>query len=265
MAERTDFAVRLARRFESHVIGVAAADEGLVGADFSSGFKGSDSLAAAIDSSHRAAILRTRSFRERADALALKSTHEIIDHQRDLESLVRRSACADLVIAAQPDAAWPDGARARSLLERLVQHCIALTLVVPYAGDFPRAGSHVLIAWDGSRGSARAVVGAMPFLQRADNVSLIQCDTPVAVDRREGASDLEMPREWLGRHGVRLSAWLEATPIEVGDTLLSRACDLGADLLVMGAWGQPRWAERMLGGVTRTILSSMTLPVLMSH
>ena len=265
MHERIDDAARLARRFGSHLVGVAAADLSLFGLSVSTGFSGTDSLAAAVESSHQATILRARHFSERVAGLELNSFEAVVDERDDLEALVRRSACADLLIAGQPDPAWPYGARARDLLEQLVQHSVAPTLLMPYAGEFPKIGSHVLIAWDGSRGAARAVVGAMPMLQRASKVSLVRCDTAVEVDRKEETPELELPREWLGRHGVRIDARLEATPIDVGNALLSRACDLGTDLLVMGAWGQPRWAERMLGGVTRTILSSMTLPVLMSH
>ncbi|MFP3277684.1 MAG: universal stress protein, partial [Paraburkholderia sp.] len=51
----------------------------------------------------------------------------------------------------------------------------------------------------------------------------------------------------------------------IGETLLSEAADLGADLLVMGAYGHPRWRELVMGGATRTVLKSMTVPVLMSH
>lgn len=70
----------------------------------------------------------------------------------------------------------------------------------------------------------------------------------------------------LSRHGVR--ARVEMTPsagVDVGDLLLSRACDLRADLLVMGAYAHSRVRELVLGGATRTVLESMTLPVLMSH
>ncbi len=265
MRERTDDAARLARRFESHLVGVAAADHSVFGLGISTGFSGTDSLAAAIERSHHAARQRARHFSERVDALALKSFEAIVDERDDFDALVHRSACADLLIAGQPDPEQPDSARARGLLEQLVQHSVAPTLVMPHAGEFPQIGGHVLIAWDGSRGAARSVVGAMPMLQRASKVSLLRCDTPAEVARNEMALELDLPREWLGRHGVRISAWLEPTPGDVGSALLARATGLGADLLVMGAWGQPRWAERMLGGVTRTILSSMTLPVLMSH
>lgn len=265
MNERIDYAARLARRFESHLVGVAAASHSLFGMSVSTGFSGTDSLAAAIESGHVAEIQRSRHFLERVRASALKSFETVVEDLDDLDALTRRSACADLLIVGQPDPGWPNGARARNLLDQVVQHSVAPVLVIPHAGEFPKVGSHILIAWDGSRGAARAVVGALPLLQRADKVGLIRCEPLAEVDRGDGASELDLPREWLGRHGLRIDARLEATTVGVGDTLLSRAADRGADMLVMGAWGQARWAERMLGGVTRTILSSMTLPVLMSH
>ena len=70
----------------------------------------------------------------------------------------------------------------------------------------------------------------------------------------------------LARHGVK--ADVESTVsggIGVGNALLSRASDIGADLLVMGAYGHTRVRELLLGGATRTILELMTVPVLMSH
>lgn len=265
MNERIDYATRLARRFESHLVGVAAATHSLFGMSVSTGFAGTDSLAAAMESAHVAEIQRSRRFLERVRTSAFKSFETVVEDREDLDALTRRSACADLLIVGQPDPGWPNGARARNLLDQVVQHSVAPVLVIPHAGEFPQVGSHILIAWDGSRGAARAVVGALPLLQRADKVDLIRCASPAELDRDASDSELDLPREWLGRHGLRIDARLEATTVGVGDTLLSRAADRGADMLVMGAWGQPRWAERMLGGVTRTILSSMTLPVLMSH
>jgi nucleotide-binding universal stress UspA family protein len=71
---------------------------------------------------------------------------------------------------------------------------------------------------------------------------------------------------YLARHGVKAEATqVFADDIDVGDMLLSRASDLGSDLLVMGAYGRSRLSELVLGGATRQILSEMTIPVLMSH
>jgi nucleotide-binding universal stress UspA family protein len=265
MGERTDYAVRLARRFESHLVGVAAADHSLFGLSVSTGFAGTDSLAGALEASRVAALGRARNFNDRVQALQLKSFETVVDDEEDLEALIVRSGCSDLVIVGQPDPTWPQAKRARAQLEQIVLHSVAPTLVLPYASVFPEVGSHILVAWDGSPEASRAVVGAMPLLQRASRVHLVRCDTPVDIERGESSALLELPREWLGRHGVRIDAWLEETGIDVGDALLSRVADLGVDMLVMGAWGHPRWTERVMGGVTRKVLSTMTVPVLMSH
>ena len=263
--ERIDVAARLARRFEAHLVGVAAADRSLFALGIATGFAGTHKLAAVVDECRSAALARAQHFVDRIEALEALSYEAVVDDEDDLNALVRRSSCSDLLLVAQPDPAWPDQALARKQLELVVLHSVAPTLVIPHAGEFPEAGSTVLIAWNGSPEAARAVAAAMPFLQRARKVALVRCDSPVEVDRPPLPDELELPRAWLGRHGVRIDAWLEATEIDVGSALLSRVSDFGADLLVMGAWGHPRWTERVLGGVTRTILSSMTVPVLMAH
>jgi nucleotide-binding universal stress UspA family protein len=122
-----------------------------------------------------------------------------------------------------------------------------------------------MIAWDGSHGAARAVACALPMLQRASRVHLVRCETGTEIERDVDSFGFDLPREWLGRHGVRVDALLERGGGDVATALLARAAGLGADLIVMGAWGMPRWAERLVGGTTRTMLTAMNLPVLMSH
>ena len=70
---------------------------------------------------------------------------------------------------------------------------------------------------------------------------------------------------WLTRHGIKVQVTSQDTRLDVGNALLSMAADLGSDLLVMGGYGRPRYRELLLGGVTRTILESTTIPVLMAH
>ena len=72
-------------------------------------------------------------------------------------------------------------------------------------------------------------------------------------------------QRWLMWHGVNATMAIETGGIGMADAMLSRAADLGADLLVMGAYGHARLTEWMLGGATRGLLKAMTLPVLMSH
>jgi nucleotide-binding universal stress UspA family protein len=172
---------------------------------------------------------------------------------------------ADLAILGQldPDSGEPDMIRRRP--EQVTLASGRPILVVPYAGNFPNLGRRVVIGWNASREAARAVNDAMPLLTAAEIVSIL------TIDPREGPrAHGELPGAdislHLARHGVK--AEIERTvsaDLPVGEALLSRAADLGADLLVMGAYGHSRARELLLGGATRSLLRSMTLPVLMSH
>jgi nucleotide-binding universal stress UspA family protein len=172
---------------------------------------------------------------------------------------------ADLIILGQIN---PDDAR--SPLVRPRPEEVALLagrpiLVVPYTGNFSNVGGNALVAWDASREATRAVNDAMPLLAGASSVTVIAVDPKQSQDGHGEIPGADIALH-LARHGV--SAQVECAVsggIGIGNTLLSRASDLGADLLVMGAYGHSRVHELWLGGATRTVLASMTLPVLMAH
>jgi nucleotide-binding universal stress UspA family protein len=128
---------------------------------------------------------------------------------------------------------------------------------------FDRIGTQVLVAWDDSREAARAIADALPLLRRAARVQVISWHE--ADDGGAAAARLDALRRWLMWQGVVAEVQADTTPIDIADTMLSRAADMNADLLVMGAYGHARWAEWALGGATRGMLESMTVPVLMSH
>jgi nucleotide-binding universal stress UspA family protein len=136
-------------------------------------------------------------------------------------------------------------------------------LVVPRYGTFPALGDHVLVAWNASREAARAVNDALPFLRRAQRVTVLSVDPGDHPDQRIPSADITLH---LARHGVNaVAAQTRSADISVGDTLLSRAADIEADLIVCGAYGHSRLREMVLGGATRHLLQHMTVPVLMSH
>ena len=105
----------------------------------------------------------------------------------------------------------------------------------------------------------------MPLLRRADRVTVVTYDKHPVSDDAGLSNDLASLCGWLERHGVQAQVSAETTEIDIANALLSRASDLGADLIVMGAYGHSRWSERILGGATRGVLATMTVPVLMSH
>nr|WP_315397052.1 universal stress protein [uncultured Duganella sp.] len=181
-------------------------------------------------------------------------------------SVVLQARYADLVVVGQNDADDLETGATRDLPEYAALQGGRPVLVVPYAGTFERIDRHALVAWDGSRAATRAVTDALPLLRRTGRVTLALFNP----DRQYGAHG-ELPGAdialFLARHGVKVEVLRQDTPpgLDVGNALLSLAADLDADLLVMGAYGHMRWREVLMGGVTRTVLRSMTLPVLMSH
>jgi nucleotide-binding universal stress UspA family protein len=136
-------------------------------------------------------------------------------------------------------------------------------IMVPYIQKAPLELERVMVCWDGSRPAARAIADAMPLLERAGLVEV------VIVANERGKQD-EIPGadmgQHLARHGLKVDVKrITMGDIDVADALLSHAADSSADFIVMGAYGHSRLREFVLGGVTRSILHSMTAPVLMSH
>jgi len=168
---------------------------------------------------------------------------------------------ADLTITGQVDPDSTDAPRRRGLAIQLVMDSGRPILVVPYAGKFAALGKRILVAWNGSREAARAVHDAMPFLRRADLVSVLSIN-PSQADHIAG---FDISNQ-IARHGGKAEAVRTVSgDVSVGDLLLSEAADLDADMIVMGAYGHSRLRELILGGASRHILECMTVPVFMSH
>lgn len=172
---------------------------------------------------------------------------------------------ADLLVLGQEN---PDDRMtfvARHFVEDVVMGSGRPAIVVPYAGDVRTLGENVLIGWDGGREAARATADALPLLTRARFVH-VETVTRGHPDPDETPAGVDVAA-YLERHGIRAS--FSTTPrersVSVGATLLNRVTDVHADLLVMGLYSHARMHERVLGGATRTILETMTVPVLLSH
>ena len=136
-------------------------------------------------------------------------------------------------------------------------------IIVPYIQKAPMKLDRAMVCWDGSRPAARAISDAMPLLTKAGRVQVvIVSNEPGKSDEIEGAD----MGEHLARHGLKVEVKrIDRGNIDVGDALLSHAADSNADFMVMGGYGHSRLRQFVLGGVTSTLMRSMTLPVLMSH
>jgi nucleotide-binding universal stress UspA family protein len=167
-------------------------------------------------------------------------------------------------VLGQADPDDPAGSR-NDLPEAVALATGRPVLVVPRIGALSRVGKTVMLCWNASRESARAAADALPVLRAADQVIVLVVDPEVSAEGHgpEPGADVAA---WLARHGVNVTVQRDvAADTQVGEAILSRAADHDVDLIVMGLYGHSRLREMVLGGVSRTLLSSMTVPVLVSH
>ena len=218
--------------------------------------------AQAVREAERADTVEQR-FHEELPVRALDGEWHMFDHT-DLAELSQLVKSTDLAILGQYPGDDSDGVTWLRPDDLMIDSGRPV-LVVPYAGTFERIGRRVLVAWDGTREANRALHDALPLIGGAEAVTVVHIG--------EQQADLDRDQPWLerivchlGRHGIK--AQPEESPrggISISDVLLSRAADLGADMIVAGAYHHSQLRERLLGGVSRDLLDHMTVPVLMSH
>ena len=168
----------------------------------------------------------------------------------------------DLLVTPQPKDTPDSVVEMEFQAADLIVHCACPTLVVPRGEPIPLVGSRILIAWNNSREAGRAVRDALPLLTQADQITVLAVKTAHHdLPSTHGIQDL------LNRHGIRfqLEQVTTAPHQSITDAILTNAASHQSNLLVMGAWGHSRVRELVLGGATRGILESTTIPVLMSH
>jgi nucleotide-binding universal stress UspA family protein len=166
---------------------------------------------------------------------------------------------SDLTIVSQPEAtnATNDNLMPQGILFRSG----GPVLVVPYTFRGALSMARIGILWDGGRLAARALRDAMPLLSRANALTILTVNEPVSVEASPGRLLARLAS--LGLPAKIVS--LEADHSEIQPMILSAAAEEGLDLLVMGGYGHSRLQEVVMGGVTRDMFRSMTVPTLMSH
>jgi nucleotide-binding universal stress UspA family protein len=180
-------------------------------------------------------------------------------------TVARQALHADLLVLGQVDPSEPAAVSVpRGFVADVLFDSGKPALIIPFIGAQGLPGKRIAIAWKGTRESAHAVSAAMPFLQRAESVHVLAWGESGEGDGVQGTA-LNL-QAYLDAHGVSAQWHTEPyEPADLGDLLLSRVTDLGIDMLVMGCYGHGRMREWVLGGATRTVLSTMTVPVLMAH
>lgn len=256
-----DFAVSLAAAFEAHATAAAFAYDPVVAVSVMGGMPSDFLDAQRAENERSAAIAKERFDRAAAQAGIPFDSHVFSTSVAGAaDQFARMARRFDLAVVTQADA--DIGSGEEIIAENVLFQSGRPLIVVPYIHSGGLAADRVMVCWDGGRQAARAVADAMPLLVRAGKVEV------VIITGEEGKRD-EVPGADIGRHLARHGVKVEVKRIvstgNVQEMLLSYAADSSADMIVMGGYGHSRLREFILGGVTRGMLASMTVPCFMSH
>ena len=257
-----NYAISLAEAFGAHLAAVAFSYEPIIPPTILGGVPASfidEQRAHSDQDAHNAIAAFDAAARRAGVSSESRTLRASLAGGADMFGRIARRFDLSVVGQAEPDKVAPE--------ELIVEGALFASgrpvLVVPYIQKAAFTLERAMIAWDGSRSAARAVADAMPLLGKAKGVDVVI----VADDK--GKND-EIPGADIAQHLARHDLKVDVKRIVAGDTdvastLLSQAADSSADVIVMGAYGHSRLREFILGGVTRGMLSAMTVPALMLH
>jgi nucleotide-binding universal stress UspA family protein len=256
-----DYAVSIAKTFGAHITGIAFVYEPVIPDTVMGGIP-TDLIELQREENTKAASAAVSAFESAAKAAAVSAATRVLDASLGGAATtfgqIARRFDITVVGQAQPER----GAAEELMIEGALFESGRPVIVVPYIQKQGLKLERVMACWDGGRTAARAIGDAMPLLARAKAVDVVIVSERNKNDEVTGAN----MSEHLARHGVRAEVKRIAKgDIDVQAAILDYAADSGADLIVMGGYGHSRLREFILGGVTRSILKSMTVPVLMSH
>ena len=258
-AARIEIAIQLAKKYDACLVGLHAffpyTPPGYIMAHM-----GAEVIAAQQKIAAETMSQTGEAFRKQTSAAGLENKEWHAAHDDPVSAMSLQARYADLLVIGQTA---DDSGVDKDFPERLILAAGRPVLVVPEVGHFSCVGKRIIIAWNASWEAARAVTNAIPFLKLAEKVYLMTIQSKASENE---SISTEQIVQYLSRHGVGVEVE-ESHGVEIGvaNELLSRASDLSADLIVMGCYGHSRLREWVLGGATRTILETMTVPVLMSH
>ena len=169
----------------------------------------------------------------------------------------------DLVMLRQPNPDKENYTQLKEFAEDVMMHCGRPIFFMPYIGAHRIPCKKSMIAWDGSPSSTRAVHNAIPLISRSNQVTVL-----VVASKKTSREDMMVDQliEHLGRYDINATPrYIDPGTFDIQTTILNEVADNDIDILVMGGYGTPSIRQKIFGGVTHSILSSMIVPILMSH
>lgn len=258
-------AAALARKHGAHLVGIyGLSHSGLHPAEtYARGEGAVHSVLSRIRAADEAKVqAAARAFASVSEEFGISSEFRIVwRNEHDTDGALRALHC-DLIVAAHPR---PEDLPHNWSAERLLLATGTPVLLIPRVWSGATLGNKVLIAWNRSRQAGRAVNDALPFITTAEKVVVVTVDSERNV-QRFGSE----PGVHLVEHLARHDAHAELVELSSGDTtiagaILAEANHQAADLLIIGAYSHPRTTEILFGGVTRSLLSTTHLPMLISR
>ncbi|HKT19283.1 MAG TPA: universal stress protein [Stellaceae bacterium] len=265
---RLDYALQLAVRENAHLIGLYTLDLVPALSELARTLPGRIANVETYIQIRNAELARARQteayFRDGLRHQGVEGEWRLVEALA-AETVALQARYADLAIIGQVDPENRPSTTADRIPEEVLLHSGRPLVIIPYAGTFPTVAQNVLVAWKPTAEAARAIGDALPLLQSAKKVTVVTVNPERGSDTEPGIPVADISLH-LARHDIRVEgATTVADDIATADVLLNQVADIGADFLVMGGYGHPRAREVMFGGVTRQILSQMTVPVLMAH
>ena len=208
--------------------------------------------------------------REQFEAAMTKEGLAFDFHQVDsrtpiiADEVVAKGRCADVLVVSTTNPDEVTGVE-RDFVEQVLMGVGRPVVVLPHQGEAKLSLDDVVVGWDVGREAARSTFDALPLLRAAKKVRVVRVDPQKDASLKASVPGADIA-ETLARHGVKVETQGYPTDgLDEGQALLRCADDVGAGLIVMGAYGHSRLAEFIFGGATRFVLSRLNRPVLMSH
>lgn len=260
-ASRIALAARLANAHQAHLIG--AAMTGISRFTYPGPTDlGRTVIGGYVDALYDQAAQALAQFEQVAAASGARSVETRLVADDQLGGLVQMARFCDLLVLGQTDPAAVNPEPLGDLPERVMLDAARPVLLVPCGGHAGPIDGTALIGWDGSRECAHAVTGALPLLHQAARVVVAHFAEEEVAERDVQSSEL---LAWLGRHGLHAELVERDGCRDVGAGLKALAAETGATLVVIGGFGHPRFRELLLGGVTKSLFRSTTVPLLVAH
>lgn len=266
-AERlVPYASLLARQFDAHLTGLHALQSVETYASISMQVSGAAMTELQDIQTKRAKAVKEVFYR-------IVSNEDFVSEWRQIETsmaatgerLAEQTRCADLVIMGQidPEHSQPGPA---AIQRHIIEHSGRPVLVVPRYGNFSHMGKRVLIGWSGTGECSRAVHDAIQFCQQNQETNIFWVsgqDTTADAKLEQSGHDIARA---LSKHDINATVSHQPrSDLPIGDVLLNKAADSGADLIVTGAYGHSRLYDFVIGATTSHLLKYMTVPVLFSN